>query len=134
MTVSIQDLMKTEHYHPSLNSAIFDGPLRIYFAQSQESLALKIYFQLQKVIDKYGHHQQNSNWYFVILIYPSRSIFKEQSPSASVNFQVLNFQADRVILTHGELQDAERLDLESSLQTLLDQSHRLHETENTFAI
>jgi hypothetical protein len=133
MTVSIQDLMKTEHYHPSLNSAIFDGPLRIYFAQSQESLALKIYFQLQKVIDKYGH-QQNPNWYFVILIYPSRSIFNEQSPSASLNFQVLNFQADSVILTHGELQNDELLDLESSLKTLLDQSHRLHETENTFAI
>jgi hypothetical protein len=137
MTVSIQDLMKTEHYHPSLNSAVFDGPLRIYFAQSQESLALKIYFQLQKVLDKYGYnHQKNPSWYFVVLVYPSYSLFKEQSPSASNPFQVLNFQADRLILTHGELQDGELLDLEATLGALLDQSYQLHEskTKSTLAI
>ena len=41
-------LMQSKFFNPAFNSAIFDGPVRIYFAQSQEALALKIYFHLQQ--------------------------------------------------------------------------------------
>lgn len=41
-------LMQSKFFNPAFNSAIFDGPVRIYFAQSHESLALKIYFALQQ--------------------------------------------------------------------------------------
>jgi len=134
MTVSMQDLMKTEHYHSSLNSAVFDGPLRIYFARIQESLALKIYFQVQKVLDKYGYDQKHPSWYFVVLIYPTQTIFNEQSQAGSNAFQVLNFEADRLMLTHGELSEADLNDLELALKALLVQSYQLHEPENTLAI
>ena len=41
-------LVQSKFFNPAFNSAIFDGPVRIYFAQSHESLALKIYFALQQ--------------------------------------------------------------------------------------
>lgn len=40
-------LTQSRYYSPAFNAAIFDGPVRIYFAQYQEALALKIYFRLQ---------------------------------------------------------------------------------------
>lgn len=39
--------MTTRFYSPVFNTALFDGPLRIYFSQSYESAALKIYHLLQ---------------------------------------------------------------------------------------
>ncbi len=39
--------MTTRYYSPVFNTALFDGPLRIYFSQSYESTALKIYHVLQ---------------------------------------------------------------------------------------
>lgn len=38
----------SKYYHPSFNSAIFDGPIRIYFVQFHETFALNIYFQIQE--------------------------------------------------------------------------------------
>jgi hypothetical protein len=40
-------LTQSRYYSPAFNAAIFDGPVRIYFAQYQEALALKIYFRIQ---------------------------------------------------------------------------------------
>jgi len=134
MTISIQDLMKSEHYHPSLNSAVFDGPLRIYFAQSQEALALDIYFQLQKVLEKYDYDQQNPTWYFVVLIYPTREIFDVQAQANGLPYQLLHLAADHLILTHGEVGDNGLFSLLNSLKNLLNQAYRLHEPENIFAI
>jgi hypothetical protein len=126
--------MRTEHYHPSLNSAVFDGPLRIYFVQSQESLALNLYFQLQKILEKYGFDQQNPDWYFVVLIYPTSEIFDTQTQAKGLSFQLLNFGADKLILTHGELGETGFSSLVNSLNSFLDQSCRLHEPQNIFAI
>lgn len=41
-------LMQTKYFSPAFNSAIFDGPTRIYFAQFHESFALKVYFLIQQ--------------------------------------------------------------------------------------
>lgn len=48
MKSSYSSLMQSKYFSPAFNSAIFDGPLRIYFAQFHESLALKIYFLIQQ--------------------------------------------------------------------------------------
>src|SRR5882757_480859 len=48
MKSSYSTLMQSKFFNPAFNSAIFDGPVRIYFAQSHEALALKIYFALQQ--------------------------------------------------------------------------------------
>ena len=45
---SYSSLVQSKFYSAAFNSAIFDGPIRIYFAQFHEALALKIYFIFQQ--------------------------------------------------------------------------------------
>lgn len=50
MEHAIQKITQSKYFTPAFNAAIYDGPMRIYFSQSQESEALKIYFHLQQKI------------------------------------------------------------------------------------
>jgi len=50
MAQSVIHLTQSRFYSPVFNAAVFDGPIRIYFAQHQEALALKVYFQLQQYL------------------------------------------------------------------------------------
>lgn len=47
MAATYSSFMTTRFYSPVFNTALFDGPIRIYFSQSYESAALKIYHLLQ---------------------------------------------------------------------------------------
>lgn len=72
-------LMQSQFFNPAFNSAIFDGPLRIYFAQFHESLALKIYFSLQQKFAsemaraKELHKMLDRN--VLLMLYPSSDSF-----------------------------------------------------------
>ncbi|MES3036922.1 MAG: hypothetical protein V4736_03365 [Bdellovibrionota bacterium] len=72
-------LIQSKYFTPAFNSAIFDGPIRIYFAQFHESLALKIYFYLQQKMNpsltqiKDGLRSRNRNIF--LMIYPSDQTF-----------------------------------------------------------
>ncbi len=46
------NLIHSKYYCRAFNSAIFDGTVRIYFAQSHEPFALNIYFKLQQKLEK----------------------------------------------------------------------------------
>lgn len=80
MKVSYSALMQSKFFNPAFNSAIFDGPVRIYFAQSQEALALKVYFCLQQKysdllsLAKEIHKRQGRN--VLVMIYPSAEAFE----------------------------------------------------------
>lgn len=50
MAQSVIHLTQSRFYSPAFNAAVFDGPIRIYFAQHQEALALKVYFKLQQYL------------------------------------------------------------------------------------
>ena len=47
MAATYSSFMTTRFYSPVFNTALFDGAFRIYFSQSYESTALKIYHLLQ---------------------------------------------------------------------------------------
>lgn len=47
MAATYSSFMTTRFYSPVFNTALFDGAFRIYFSQSYESSALKIYHLLQ---------------------------------------------------------------------------------------
>jgi hypothetical protein len=47
MAATYSSFMTTRFYSPVFNTALFDGPFRIYFSQSYESSALKVYHLLQ---------------------------------------------------------------------------------------
>lgn len=87
MSQSTSYFTRSKFYSPVLNAAIFDGPFRIYFAQHQESLALKVYFSLQQKMKdvfqkaKDVYKQQGVNIF--VMLYPTEEIYNNCFPLAS---------------------------------------------------
>lgn len=117
---------QSPYFNPAFNSAIFDGPLRIYFAQMQESLGLRIYFYLQQnhasalARAREIHRQSGKN--LMILVYPSRDCFLQAFPGAGeTRLQIGSIESDDVLGVHGT---PDELDLtrwgEAALQLLQD--------------
>lgn len=79
MKSNYSQLVQSKYFNSSFNSAIFDGPLRLYFAQSQESAALKIYFCFQQkypeLFEKAKVSYRQTQAHLILLIYPDRSAF-----------------------------------------------------------
>lgn len=73
-------LMQSKFFNPAFNSAIFDGPLRIYFAQSHESLALKIYFNVQQQCVEEMARAKSLHKFLernvLVMIYPNNESFR----------------------------------------------------------
>jgi hypothetical protein len=73
-------ITQTQYYSPAFNAAIFDGPIRIYFAQDQESLAMKVYFSVQAKIQSLPEAEReafrlvDSNIF--VMLYPSNESFQ----------------------------------------------------------
>lgn len=69
----------SKYYHPAFNSAIFDGPIRIYFVQFHESYALNIYFSIQERFkDSLNHHKdvaKKLDQTLLIMIYPTEDSY-----------------------------------------------------------
>jgi len=71
---------QSKFFSPAFNAAIFDGPIRIYFAQHQESQALKLYFVLQ---DRFQTQRKDQTGLFkdrtrniFVMIYPSDETYE----------------------------------------------------------
>ena len=75
MAASYSSFLTTQYYSPVFNTALFDGPFRIYFSQSYESVALKIYHLLQTqdlaIWTEYKKWSEKTKKHAFILIYPS---------------------------------------------------------------
>lgn len=79
MAQSVIHLTQSRYYSPVFNAAVFDGPIRIYFAQHQEALALKVYFQLQQYLKEtystlrkaFRQHGQT----VFLMLYPTQESF-----------------------------------------------------------
>ncbi len=79
MRESVTYVTQSKFFSPAFNAAIFDGPIRIYFAQYQESLALKIYFDLQ---ERFQDARKNARGIFkdrarniFVMLYPTDETF-----------------------------------------------------------
>lgn len=84
MNDSVSCLTQSNFYSPAFNAAIFDGPIRLYFAQYQEASALRIYFRLQSELkESYlwakNLHRSLGRHLFVML-YPSSDTFDLSFP------------------------------------------------------
>ena len=78
---------QSKFFVPEFNAAIFDGPIRIYFAQHQEAHALKVYFNLQ---ERFGEIRQAARGDFrrqgrsiFVLLYPNEATFDASFDEAS---------------------------------------------------
>lgn len=117
MRSSYSSLMQSKFFNPAFNSAIFDGPVRIYFAQFHEALALKIYFLIQQKLKlemaKAKQAAKASGANILVMIYPTIESFElsfANSTSPNNPLEVEKWNEDVVIGLCGPL-DEDRLDL-----------------------
>lgn len=86
MAASYSSFLTSQFYSPVFNTALFDGAFRIYFSQSYESTALKIYHLLQtehvSLWSQYKKWSEQTKKNIFILIYPSREDVKLAFQSA----------------------------------------------------
>lgn len=108
--------MQSKYFNPAFNSAIFDGPVRIYFAQFHEPLALKIYFMIQQQLgmemNRAKDMAKNSGANILVMIYPTGESFglSFEGKPENTPFETEKWNEDVVIGLRGPLED-HRLDL-----------------------
>ena len=88
-------LTQSKYYSPSLNAAIFDGPIKIYFAQHQEELALELYSHLQKNIQKKLRSSTLGATNIYLMMYPNNESF-EMSFDLQADPQTDHFMAQEM--------------------------------------
>lgn len=117
MRSSYTTLMQSKYFNPAFNSAIFDGPVRIYFAQFHEALALKIYFMVQQQLSaelaKAKELAKASGANVLVMIYPTEESFSlsfETAAHKNSPWEVEKWNEDAVIGLRGPAED-ENLDL-----------------------
>lgn len=117
MKSSYSTLMQSKFFNPAFNSAIFDGPVRIYFAQFHEALALKIYFLIQqKLATELAQAKElskSSGANLLVMIYPSEESFLlsfEDQENNSAPLALEKWNDDIVIGLRGPIEDV-HLDL-----------------------
>jgi hypothetical protein len=80
MRQPVSFLTQSKFYSPAFNAAIFDGAVRIYFAQYQEAAALKLYFDAQeKLKESYMACREAFKRHGVhvfIMLYPTTETYK----------------------------------------------------------
>jgi hypothetical protein len=108
--------MQSKYFNPAFNSAIFDGPVRIYFAQFHEALALKIYFMIQQQLSaetaKAKEAAKASGANILVMVYPTSDSFQLSFENAKSEnpLEVEKWGEDVVLGLRGPLED-ENLDL-----------------------
>ena len=109
MKSSYSTLMQSRFFNPAFNSAIFHGPVRIYFSQSHESLALKIYFTLQQQLlelmerAKQLHQLHGKN--ILIMIYPDTEAFQLSFEGSTQFLNQDGLEEDTIIGINGPFED-----------------------------
>lgn len=124
MRSSYSALMQSRFFNPAFNSAIFDGPVRIYFAQFHESAALKVYFLTQqKLVSELARAKEVSKQAhanILVMMYPSVDSFElsfDESTDLENKFCISQLHEDVVIGVRGPIEDS---DLEPMMNLLGD--------------
>lgn len=70
-------ITQSSYFTAAFNGAIFDGPLRLYFAQAQEGLALNLYFELRSQMGELAEPRPGrvSRPNLFVMIYPTEEHF-----------------------------------------------------------
>jgi hypothetical protein len=104
-------LTQSKYFTPAFNSAIFDGPVRIYFAQFHESLALKIYFSLQqKFTEEFNRAKEQyrgSGKTVLVMMYPSKESFQYSFENEKAFLAKDDLQGDTVVGINGPFEDSD---------------------------
>lgn len=108
MAQSVMHLTQSRFYSPAFNAAVFDGPVRIYFAQHQETLALNVYFRLQQHLkESYASFRKNFKLHgqtIFLMLYPTLESFENSfSDEQSLSVVAEKLGEDHVVGVRGPL-------------------------------
>jgi hypothetical protein len=125
MAQSVIHLTQSRYYSPVFNAAVFDGPIRIYFAQHQEALALKIYFRLQQYLKETyttfrNTFKQHGQTVFLML-YPTLESFENSFSDDNRSETVVSERLgeDYVLGVKGPLVDDDFEEIFASVKSIL---------------
>lgn len=130
--------MTTRFYSPVFNTALFDGPLRVYFSQSHEPSALKIYHLLQtQYVEQWNQLKEcsfKSKEHIFLLMYPDKSaldmVFFEKTGSSLSSVQSQEWEEGLAIGFYEPKDDLElvnQLDVITKLIMIWVDKVKLHE-------
>lgn len=123
MAQSVIHLTQSRFYSPAFNAAVFDGPIRIYFAQHQETLALKVYFQLQQYLkDTYTAFRKSFKQHgqtIFLMLYPTQETFSTSFSEQSINVGCEKLGDDHVLGVRGPLLDEEYEEVFARVKSIL---------------
>lgn len=125
MAQSVIHLTQSRYYSPVFNAAVFDGPIRIYFAQHQEALALKVYFHLQEYLKEtyatfrktFKQHGQT----VFLMLYPTLESFENSFSQDDTLGTVIaeRLGDDYVLGVRGPLNDTNYDEVFQTVKTIL---------------
>ncbi len=141
MKSSYSQLMQTQYFHPAFNSAIYDGPLRLYFAQFHESLALKIYFMAQQKLNGVWSQAKDvskkTGSTVLVLIYPSVEFFDQtfaHAKQANHRVAIDQFEQDLLLGVRGPFEDDELEPFLAVLENEMQKWIKSHESKMSAAV
>ncbi len=113
-------LMHSKFFNPAFNSAIFDGPVRIYFSQVHEPFALKIYLGLQKTYSKEMTRAKELHNFIhrtvLVMLYPNSESFQNSFEVPELSIAKDHLMDDTVIGVKGPFDESQ---LDEILQQIL---------------
>jgi hypothetical protein len=123
-----QMVTDSRYFSREFNTAIIDGPLRIYFADRQESDALKIYFDIQEVLANKGMKldsisMEKPNMF--LMLYPTRQTFKDAFQRDD-EMAFGNFGNHMVLGVNGPYSEATRRKIGQQIQGVFVDGIRFH--------
>jgi hypothetical protein len=124
MAQSVIHLTQSRYYSPVFNAAVFDGPIRIYFAQHQEALALQVYFRLQQYLkDTYSTLRKTFKLHgqtVFLMLYPNVESFENSfSNTVTGNVTAERLGDDYVLGVRGPLNDDNYEEVFHSVKAIL---------------
>ncbi len=107
MAASVSRLTQSQYFSPVFNTAVFDGPVRIYFAQKQEAYALEVYFKISsRLRSVFGESLNRKGPSVFVMIHPDEKTFLENfSDAGEKSFSMRKLDRDHVIGVKGALSD-----------------------------
>jgi hypothetical protein len=108
MNTSATYVTQSKFFSPAFNAAIFDGPIRIYFAQYQEAQALKLYFNLQ---ERFAHVRKatrdvlKDRANIFVMLYPTEETFEMSFGDSAPEMTGSGAEASKGWVARGRLGD-----------------------------
>ena len=109
--MQMDPLFASDFFVSKLNTAILDGPLRIYFLQSHEDLGLETYYELREAlgIQIRGVAPENVCRNLYVVIYPEAMDLAERfsKMASSTGFGIAKMGRDIVLGVHSRFKEGQ---------------------------